>query len=115
VNSKHFTKFVNETATLSKDHVDSLSYCALGVASEGGEVAGEVKASLRLGEPVDKVAVMLELGDVTWYVERLAQVLGFTSDQARELAAMKLARRKAHGKDKTGEYNEAARILGLGK
>lgn len=114
MNSKDFSDFVKRTATLPLGHTDALAYCALGVASEGGEVAGEVKASLRTGEPVDVVAVMLEMGDVDWYVERLAQVLGFTSDQVRDLAVMKLSRRKTHGKDKVGEYAEAARILGLG-
>jgi NTP pyrophosphatase (non-canonical NTP hydrolase) len=113
MNTKHFSRFVKETATLGLDHPDSLAYCTLGLNGEAGEVAELVKKSMRTGRPLDKVEVAMELGDVAWYTERTAQTQDITLDQVLEIVVMKLTRRKLHGKDHAAEYAEAKRILGL--
>lgn len=61
-----------------------ITYPALGLASEAGEVAGKVKKVLRdrggdFGD--DQIAAIKdELGDVLWYVASLAADLGITMD-----------------------------------
>ena len=51
-------------------------YCSLGLAGEAGEVANNVKKEIRDG--VDKsLEIRDELGDVLWYVARLADEYGF--------------------------------------
>ena len=50
---------------------DELAYLALGLTGEAGEVANKIKKYLR-GEHLDAAAVRAELGDVLWYLARLA-------------------------------------------
>ena len=69
----------------------SVTYTALGLASEAGEVAGKVKKVLRdhggdFG-PDQVSAIRDELGDVLWYVAMLAADLGLSMD---DLAANNL-------------------------
>lgn len=49
----------------------------LGLASESGEVAGKVKKLLR-GDEWSAGAIADELGDVLWYLSRLADTLGYS-------------------------------------
>lgn len=62
-----------------------ITYPALGLASEAGEVAGKVKKVLRdrrgdFGD--DQIAAIKdELGDVLWYVASLAADLGIEMDE----------------------------------
>lgn len=79
----------------------ALAYVGLGLASEAGELAGKIKKVLRDedGQLSDSRAAELEgeLGDVLWYVARMADELGAgLSDIARGNLA-KLADRKARG------------------
>ncbi len=50
---------------------DELAYLALGLTGEAGEVANKIKKYLR-GEHLNIPAVRHELGDVLWYLARLA-------------------------------------------
>ena len=74
-------------------------YPTLGLCGEAGEVADKVKKVLRdqngsFSAEV-KQALMLELGDVLWYVAQLASELGFDLDQIAEANLQKLASRAA--------------------
>ena len=61
---------------------DDVPYCALGITGEAGEVADHVKKMLRDDEGHltndRKQALKKELGDVLWYVARMAGKLGYT-------------------------------------
>jgi NTP pyrophosphatase (non-canonical NTP hydrolase) len=63
---------------------DDLSYCALGITGEGGEVADHVKKMIRDDQNIltndRKDHLLKELGDVMWYVARMAGKLGYTLD-----------------------------------
>lgn len=73
-----------------------LSYLALGLTSEAGEVAGKVKKILRDGT-YDPGAIMSELSDVLWYTARLADSLGMTMEDLADLNYGKLTKRFAAG------------------
>jgi NTP pyrophosphatase (non-canonical NTP hydrolase) len=77
-------------------------YPTLGLAGEAGEVADKVKKVIRdNGGQFDAAAVAAiqkELGDVLWYVARLASELGLDLDQIAADNLAKLADRKARGK-----------------
>ena len=48
------------------------AYVRLGLIGEVGEIAEKLKKAMRDGHPVDRDAVLLELGDVCWYAARWA-------------------------------------------
>lgn len=52
-----------------------LAVLALGLTGESGEFADLLKKHLGHGHPLDKDKALKELGDVLWYVARLADEL----------------------------------------
>lgn len=79
----------------------AIQYLAMGVASEAGEVAGHVKKMLRDDggtlTPQRIEAIKAELGDVLWYVARMAFELGSSLDEIATLNLMKLESRQDRG------------------
>lgn len=51
----------------------ALEYLGLGLASEAGEVCSVLKKNIRDGKPLDSLES--ELGDVLWYIARIADEL----------------------------------------
>lgn len=88
-----------ETAVYPR--TQGIPYTALKLAGEAGEVAQEVGKSIR--DDAGKVTVdrrarlLLELGDVLWYVAALADELGFTLSEIAQMNLDKLRSRKARG------------------
>ena len=72
-----------------------LAYLALGLAGESGEAVDKVKKHIRDG--ADLRAVVTELGDVLWYLDRLARVCGADLAAVAALNMAKLDARKARG------------------
>ena len=82
-----YQHFSRRTAAYPRDAW--LSYPALGLAGEAGEVAEHAKKAIRdHGGMVDdarRSAISKELGDVLWYLAQLASELGLElEDIARE-------------------------------
>lgn len=79
----------------------ALAYVALGLVGEAGEVANKVKKILRDSNGVitDEVreALIGELGDVMWYVARLATELKTSSGNVAQENLNKLLSRKERG------------------
>jgi len=83
-------------------------YLALGITSEAGEVAGKVKKYIRDGK-LDPGAIAYELGDVAWYLARLADAMGYTFEEILQINYSKLTKRKEDGVLKgDGDYRTAA-------
>jgi len=70
-----------------------LSYLALGLNGEAGEVADKIKKHLRDGK-LDIGGIIYELGDVCWYVARLADSLGYSLEDVLTINNAKLESRK---------------------
>lgn len=73
----------------------------LGLIGESGEFADKVKKIIRdkngkLSDE-DKAEIVKELGDVLWYVNSLAHLLGTNLSDVAEQNLAKLASRKARG------------------
>lgn len=75
----------------------NISYLALGLAGEAGEVADKVKKLIR-DDKLDLEGVVKELGDVLWYVSNLAAYLGTPLEEVAQINIDKLESRKARGK-----------------
>lgn len=78
-----------------------LTYPALGLAGEAGEVAEHAKKAIRddAGMVTDerRAAMSKELGDVLWYVAQLASELGLDLDQIARDNLEKLFSRQRRG------------------
>jgi len=70
-----------------------LTYPALGLAGEAGEVAEHAKKAIR----DDAGQVTKELGDVLWYVSQLATELGLELDEIADTNLQKLLSRQRRG------------------
>lgn len=85
-----------ETAIYPED--EAIHYLALGLNGEAGEVAEKVKKAIRDDKELD---LEKELGDVLWYLSRLADELGIEMDDVAETNLDKLfdrqERDKLHG------------------
>lgn len=82
-----------------------IKYCALGLNEEAGEVAGKIKKSIRDSDgeiDASRVdAIILEMGDVLWYLAIMAHALGFplsrVADKNIEKLTDRLNRNTIHG------------------
>lgn len=83
------------TAIYPREH--AITYPALGLASEAGEVAGKIKKMLRDGN-LDIAALKAELGDVLWYIAALCSDLGLSMQEVAEENLRKLQDRKERDK-----------------
>lgn len=92
-----FQELCTTTAVYPKDN--GIEYCALGLVSEAGEIAGKMKKFLRGDFPIDVLidGMYKELGDVLWYVAMLAEELDVPLDELAEGVLSKLQARKKAG------------------
>ena len=91
----------------TKNTVGEVAYNAIALCNEAGEFADVVKKSMRgdysITDEKTRQAAALELGDVLWYLARLADELGFSLEQVAAMNLAKISRRKI-----MREENEAA-------
>lgn len=93
-----FDEYQEETARTWKfgtDDIDSIFYLGLGLNGEAGEVAEHIKKVFFHGKTFDDSALAYELGDVLWYLARLAAEGGYSLQRIAEMNIQKL--RERHG------------------
>lgn len=66
-----------------------IAYAGLGLAGESGEVCELIKKSIR-DKVLDRDKLMLELGDVLWYLSFICRVYGFSLSNVAALNIVKL-------------------------
>ena len=80
---------------------DNLTYPALGLCGEAGEVAEKVKKTIRddggVLTPERRAALAAELGDVLWYMAQLATEAGLDLGTIAEENLAKLLSRQERG------------------
>jgi NTP pyrophosphatase (non-canonical NTP hydrolase) len=97
-----YQEFAATTARYPNETLEeAVTYLALGLASEAGEVASKVKKMHRDHAGVldddQQRAIADELGDVTWYVARLADELGYYLSEVASRNKTKLTSRLERG------------------
>lgn len=100
------SKLIKPPQEVRKTLTDSqinLIHCALGVATEAGEIATIIKEHVIYGKPLDTVALVKEIGDETWYTQGLLNELKLTLDVAIEHNMVKLAERYGPDYDYTDQ------------
>ena len=79
-----------------------LTYCALGLNGEAGEVADKLKKIQRdkgfVFQGKDREDLKAELGDCLWYLAVFAHELGLTLESVAEGNILKLQSRQKRGK-----------------
>ena len=84
-----------------KPNMEGLTYCALGIAGEAGEVADKIKKLLRDhgGQltPELKDGLIKEVGDVLWYLTAMANELDIRIDLVAQTNIDKINSRTARG------------------
>lgn len=83
----HYQEHTRNTAIYpdaGKGTIPAISYVALGLAGEAGEIANKVKKLSRDGDKLElRDQIRAEIGDCLWYLFRMADELGV---QAGDLA-----------------------------
>jgi len=75
--------------------VEALAYCSLGLVGEAGELANKAKKLMRDGDSAKlREAMRAELGDVLWYVARLADELDLGLSEVAQANQKKLRDRQ---------------------
>ena len=74
----------------------ALECYVFGLVSEAGEVAGKMKKLAR-GDDVKKEAIIQELGDVLWYLDRLAKYFNYEIPDLASVNHDKLIKRQKEG------------------
>lgn len=81
--------------------VAGLTYTALGLAGEAGEVANKVKKIIRdnggVLDTAHREKVLKELGGVLWYAAQVAKELGFSLNYVAQRNLDELASRQERG------------------
>ncbi|MFT4567086.1 MAG: NTP pyrophosphatase (non-canonical NTP hydrolase) [Saprospiraceae bacterium] len=76
-----------------------ISWNALGLTGEAGEVADLIKKGIYHQQGLDHEKLKKELGDVLWYVAALSRDLGFSMSEIMEGNIAKLEARFPEGYD----------------
>lgn len=87
-----YRDFVRKTCTEAGRNITNVG---LGLCGEAGEVADLIKKSLYKNTPIDREKILLELGDVVWYLELACDLLGTTREEVEALNRKKLEERWA--------------------
>lgn len=92
---------INAQKTALYPEAYRLLYPTLGLVGEAGELANKVKKVLRDHEghltPEVREALVLELGDVLWYVAQVATDLGVSLEEVAQRNLAKLQSRMVRG------------------
>lgn len=86
------TKTFKEHTALTAEQARKLDW-ALGLAGEAGEVEEVIKHHIFSKEPLDKMELAKEMGDVLWYLTAMAESNGLQMSDIAALNAAKLAHR----------------------
>lgn len=99
-----YQRAASETAVYpdaGEGNINALSYVTLGLVGEAGEIANKVKKVIRDSDGVmsatTRADIRKEVGDVLWYVARLADELGVPLGYIADANLGKLYDRKDRG------------------
>ena len=89
---------------------DELINGVMGLCGEAGEAIDIVKKHLAQGHPLDRDALIGELGDVAWYLAETAHALGVDLESVLQGNIDKLNRRYPAGFDSGASLRRTERI-----
>ncbi len=99
MNLDEYQQLAARTLGLKRTHEQLLANAALGLTGEAGETAEIIKKHLFHDTPLDRDALMKELGDCLWYIGAFATVLDMSLDDIAQRNIDKLRKRYPDGFD----------------
>ena len=94
----------------TRNTVDEVAYNTVALCNESGEFADIVKKSMRgdydINDKGTRKAAALELGDVLWYLARLADELGYPLEQVAAMNLKKIEQRKELREENESEFKD---------
>ena len=100
--STNFVDFADRIGELDRQgaNIERLLTAGVGINAEGGEFLEIIKKMVFQGKPWNqdnREHLIIELGDIMWYVAQATQALGVTMDQVLETNVKKLEKRYPEG------------------
>lgn len=100
--SKSYPDFAARVHELEEDgiYVERLLTAAVGLCAESGEFTEVIKKMVFQGKPFNddnREHLIIELGDLMWYVAQATQALGISMDEVLETNVNKLKKRYPGG------------------
>ena len=100
--STNFVDFADRIGELDREgaNIERLLTAGVGINAEGGEFLEIVKKMVFQGKPWDdhnREHLIIELGDLLWYVAQATQALGVTFEEVIERNVSKLEKRYPGG------------------
>lgn len=96
---KTYEDDVRRTLNPELNHISRLMSAALGLCGEAGEAADHVKKWIEQGRQIDDRALLLELGDVLYYVTLFAKLRGSNLETVAQMNIEKRLERYPQGFD----------------
>ena len=111
--SKDFVSLADRLGDLDRQgaNIERLTTAAIGIAAEGGEFAEIVKKMVFQGKPWNednREHLIIELGDVMWYVAQACMALDISFDEVIEGNVKKLEKRYPGGSFNIGHSENRA-------
>lgn len=75
MNLKEYEKESQRTFAYKSDNILNLLHCAIGAATESGELLDAFKKSIYYNRELDMVNIGEEIADIMWYLSNLARLL----------------------------------------
>ena len=100
--SKDFVALADRLVELDREgaNIERLTTAGVGLAAESGEFLEIVKKMVFQGKPWDdanREHLLIELGDIMWYVSQATQALDVSFDEVIEMNIKKLEKRYPGG------------------
>jgi NTP pyrophosphatase (non-canonical NTP hydrolase) len=100
--STNFVDFADRIGELDREgaNIERLLTAGVGINAEGGEFLEIIKKMVFQGKPWNadnREHLIIELGDIMWYVAQATQALGVTMEQVLDGNIRKLSKRYPEG------------------
>jgi NTP pyrophosphatase (non-canonical NTP hydrolase) len=92
-----YQEATNRTSPAFDDEIGCMVNFAMGLSGESGEITDYVKKVVFQGHPLKKEKIAEELGDLLWYVARMASLLGYDLSEIAQMNIEKLKKRYPDG------------------
>lgn len=94
---KEYSEKALRTAATYDTIEEQITEAGLGISGEAGEVADHVKKILFQGHDLERKEILLELGDIGWYLNLMLDALGYTWEEMWSANIEKLEKRYPTG------------------